>query len=186
MQTTSDLVSELESIEQQKKAGKFYIYARHADSTSVVNLTFSDGALTGVNCQGKNLKGCLDLITQGTLLKVLFVPAAVEMGDAGKPPPIGLSELLDLVRNIDNTSWAHSDEITETEHMAYLQEVAGDIMVDLIGDSGKEDIKSIARDFSPYERPREFLDACRDLVAQVVGEGIADQAFEELYREQAK
>ena len=183
MQTTSDLVSELENIEQHKKAGKFYIYARHEGTTSVVNLTFADGALTGLLSKGIDLKGCLDLITHGTLLKILFVPATVETGDAGKPPSIGISELIDLLGNSKDNSSTDSGEITVTEHMAYLQEVATNIMIDLIGDSGKEDIKQIARDISPYDKPREFLDACRDLVAQVVGEGIADQAFEEIYRE---
>ena len=186
MQSTSDLVSELENIEQQKKAGKFYVYVRHAGGTSVVNLSFSAGALTALQSKGLDLSGCLELITHGTLLKTMFVPATVEASDTGKPPSIGISELIDLVRNSNDNSSTDSGEITVTEHMAYLQEVVTDIMTDLIGDSGKNDIKIIASDISPYDRPREFLDACRDLVAQVVGEGIADQAFEEVYREQLK
>ncbi|HKJ53957.1 MAG TPA: hypothetical protein VKB27_20865 [Gammaproteobacteria bacterium] len=186
MQTTSELVSELENIERQKKAGRFYIYLRYKGSTSVVNLTFSNGALTGLVSKGTDLKGSLDLITHGAVLKILFVPTAGDTEGAGKTPSIGISELIDLVRNSKDRSSTDSGDITITEHMAYLQEVATDIMINLIGESGKDDIKKIARDISPYEKPREFLDACRDMVAQVVGDGTAQTAFEELYREQSK
>ena len=184
MQTSDNLISELEKVEQQKKSGKVYVYLRHSGSTYVVNLNFLDGTLTSVQSQGKDLGGSLDMLTQGSLLKVLFIPVTGDPGKAGHPSPIGVSELIDLFRKIDDTSWTDAGEITETEHMAYLQEVATDILTDLIGDSGKDDIKIIARDISPHDRPREFLDACRDLVAQVVGDGVADQAFEKLYREE--
>ena len=185
MQTTDDLISELEKVEQQQKTGKIYIYLRLSGSTSVVTLTFSQGALSSVQGQGKDLSGSLGSLTRGSLLKVLFVPVAGDSADTGKPPPIGVSELIDLIRNTNDKNLAEPGEITQTEHMAYLQEVATDIMTDLIGESGKDDIKTIARDISPYDKPREFLDACRDLVAQVVGEDVADQAFDELYREQS-
>lgn len=186
MQTTGDLISELEKVQQQKKSGKIYIYLRFSGITSVVNLSFHEGALIDVQSQGKDLSGSLEVLTQGSLLKILYIPVAADSVETANLPSIGVAELIDLIRNIDTTSWSDPVEITETEHMAYLQEVATDIMTNLIGDSGKDDIKIIARDISPYDKPREFLDTCRDLVAQVVGDEIAEQAFEELYREQSE
>lgn len=182
MPSIRDLVVKLTDAHIKSKSGRLYVYIKNSGSTSVTNISILKGELSKIDSNELGWRESVDLILKGTILKILFVPVSSDSVSSDDALPIKIVMLIKvLARNCESASRTKSDQINGSETAEYLVRGATEIVTELIGDSGTTQVGNITAKFSPQDNPRQFLDACRDLVAQVAGEKAADMAFARLY-----
>ncbi len=179
----TDIVSLLTEIESGKKTGRLYVYSKRPAGMVVVNFSINAGELRNIYSDGFDWHESINLVLSSVIMKIMFVPGRGDTKLFDKAVSIEMPELIQmLMDSSDDTSWIDLKHAEVKSSAEYLIRGVTEVVVSLIGESGNDHVSEILNSYNPESNPRQFLDACRDSVAEVVGGDLADEAFSRLYR----
>jgi hypothetical protein len=181
MSGVTDLIANLEARASGKESGRLYVYLKQSTGIAIANIDLDAGELCNLTCGNLEWGEGLSLMTGEVISRVMFVARKPGAAPPAKVVPLATSELIKILADSRNDN-THSDisQLTGDPRIDKLVEEVVDVVVKLIGKSGGDQVAEIMKTHPPRKDVRKFINACKEMVTNMVGSNLAEVHFEKI------
>lgn len=176
MSEYQEVYNTLLSVKNDKKTGKVYIYGKEKNLSHSGIITVSEGEICSVSYLQKPADIALAELLSLDFTAVMFVPYDSVGTHKSNLDSLNISNALHQLQT-HNDNDARKSTVQELN----LKNEVQLLLEEFYGTGVSKRIDEIATHLSPQEKPKEFLDKCKDLATIMLGRGKADKMFESLY-----
>lgn len=182
-----ELCDIISSLKKDGKSGKIYFYGKeHGFSHSGI-ITVGAGKTCNINYLKKPPHIALSELRSLEFTTVMLVPHDQMEIDANSPELLDISTVLQQLEPGGQEEAVVSGKQTtipgkfDISQAVNLKQEAWSLLEKFYGSGALKKVDEIAIYFSPHEKPREFLDKCKELAVLMVGSDKAEKLFKSLY-----
>jgi hypothetical protein len=178
MSGVKELIANLEAHQSRKESGRVYVYLKQSTGITIANIDIDAGELCNLTCANLEWGEALSLMTGEIISKVMFVARKKDAAPAAKVVPLAMSELIKILADSRNeNTLTDLSQLTGDPRIDKLVGKVADVVVQLIGKSGSDQVEAIMKTHPPAKDVGKFINACKVMVSNMVGSDLAEMHF---------